>query len=163
MQSGAEDCIKWYDAQISSLKDATGDPKGSSPDLDSDATPPDPATTTKEDRDAWYTKQIHETRVCMGRLAKIVDYEKKRLIMKQKIEIFGWDLRTSTGSPSNTESKNDETSHEEAQDRPTTPQGPSPATEIEVQSQGTSKTKKRNLERKRAKAKKVKEALESQQ
>ena len=163
VQNGAEDCIKWYDAQISSLRNATGDPKGSSPDLDSDATPPDSATTTKEDRDAWYTKRIHETHVCMGRLAKIIDYGKKRRTMEEKIVSFGWDLGTSTGSFDNTESKNDETFHEEAQDRLSTLQGPYPATEIEVQSHGMSKTKKRNLERKRAKAKKVKEASESQQ
>ena len=160
MQEGAEYCIKWYDAQISSLNDATGDPKGSSPDLDPDDTPPDSATTTKEDEHAWYTKRLDETQVRMGRLAKIIDYGKKSLTLKEK---FGWDLRTSTGSFDDTESQNDQTGHEEAQDRPSTPQDSYPATETEVQSQVTSKTKKRNLERKRAKAKKVKEALETQQ
>ena len=163
VQEGAKVCIKWYDAQISWLKNATGDPKDSSPVLDPNATPPDSATTTKEDEHAWYTKRLYETQVRTGRLAKIIDYEKKRLTMKEKFISFGRELRTSTGSFDDTESKNDETGHEDAQDRPSTPQGSYPATEIEVQSQGMSKTKKRNLERKRAKAKKVKEALESQQ
>ena len=162
VQEGAEYCIKWYDAQISWLNGANGDPKGSSPDLDSDATPPDSATTTKEDRDAWYKRRLYETQVRMGRLAKIVEYGKKRLTMEEKFVSFGWDLRTSSGSFDDTERQNDETGQEEAQDCPSTPQGPYPATEIEVQPHGMSKTKKRNLERKRAKAKKVKEALEPQ-
>ena len=157
VQKCAEFCIKWYDEQISWLDNATGE------DLDLDATPPDSdATTTKEDEAAWYTRQLYKTQVRMGRLAKIIEYEKKRLTMKQKFVSFGWDLRASTGSFDDTESKNDEKGHEEAQDRPSTPQGPYPATEIEAQPHGMSKTKKRNFERKRAKAKKAKEALESQ-
>ena len=156
MQEGAKHCIKWYDAQISWLQNATGE------DLDLDATPPESATTTEEDRSAWYTRQLYETQVCKGRLAKLIEYEEKRLTMREKFVTFGWDLRPSTGSFDDTESRDDETSHEEAQDRPFTPQCPYPAPEIEVQPPGMSKTKKRNLERKRAKAKKVKEALESQ-
>ena len=162
VQEGAKFCIKWYDAQISWLNDATGDPKGSSPDLDPDTLPPGSATTTKEDTYAWYARRLHETQVCLGRLAMIIDYKEKRLMMKEKFVSFGWDLRTSTESFDDTDSKNDETGREEAQDLPSTPQGSYPATEIEVQPHAMSKTKKRNLERKRAKAKKVKEALESQ-
>ena len=155
VQEGAEYCIKWYDEQISWLKNATGEG------LDSSTTPPSSATTN-EDRDAWYTRRLCETRVFKGRITKLIDYEEKRLTMKEKFVSFGWDLRTSTGSFDDSESKHDETGHEEAQDRPSTPQGSYTAPETESQSQGMSKTKKRNLERKRAKAKKVKKTLESQ-
>ena len=162
-QNAAEFCIKWYDVQISWLNSANGDPEDPSPDLNSDVTPPSSATTTEEDRDAWYTRRLLETHLRIGRLTKIIDYEEKRQTMKAKFISFGWDLRASPSSISDTESRNDETGQEETQDRPFTPEGSYPATETEVQPQGTSKTKKRNLERKRAKAKKVEEALGSQQ
>ena len=184
MQNCADFCINWYDVQISCLKNAHGNP---SSDPYSNATPPNSATTTKEDRDAWYKKRLYETHVRIERLKKIIDYREKRQTMRAKFVSFGWDLGTSTRSFSDTESENDETGHEETQERPSTPQGsypgtetgdksgheevqdqPStpqgsyPASETEIQSPGTSKTKKRNLERKRAKAKKVEETLESQ-
>lgn len=162
MQNCADFCINWYDVQISCLKNAHENPKDPSSDPYSDATPPNSTTTTKEDREAWYTRRLYETHVRIERLKKIIDYRKKRQTMRAKFVSFGWDNGTSTRYFSDTESTDDETGDEETQDRPSTPQGSYPATETEMQSQGTSKTKRRNLERKRAKAKKVEEASESQ-